>query len=114
MSKNNKINERLNSLQQKKEQFAHNGDKGELVSKIMNQEEEATSLDAIAKELQERREAEAVGENEGYVKDTIYIRKDIYEAFNALCIKRGDKKKHANAALERYVLEEYRKIQKGN
>lgn len=118
MSKNNnknKINERLNSLQQKKEELTtHNGDKGELVNKIMNQDEEVTSLDAIAKELQERREAEAVGENEGYVKDTIYIRKDIYEAFNALCLKRGDKKKHANAAFERYVLEQYRKIQKGN
>lgn len=113
MSKSKKVNERLSSLAQQKEHFVP-GDKSELVSKIMHQEEEATSLDVIAKELQERREAEAVGENEGFVKDTIYIRKDIYEAFNALCLKRGDKKKHANAALEKYVLEQYRKLQKGN
>ena len=112
MSKN-KVNERLNSLQQQKETFTPT-DKGELVSKIMSQEEEPVSLDDIARELQERREAESISENDGYVKDTIYIRKDIYDAFNALCLKRGDKKKHANAAFERYVLAEYRKLQKGN
>lgn len=110
MSKN-KVNERLSSLQQQKEHFTP-GDKGELVHKMMNQEKEDVSLDDIARELQERREAEATGENEGYVKDTIYIRKDIYDAFNALCLKRGDKKKHANAAFERYVLEEYKKLQR--
>ena len=113
MSKN-KINERLSSLQQEKEHFTKPGEKVELVNKIMNQEKEVKTLDDIARELQERRETEAVGENDGYVKDTIYIRKDIYDAFNALCLKRGDKKKHANAALERYVLEQYRKIQTRN
>lgn len=107
-----KINERLSSIEKSKEHI--NTGKSEFVHKLVTQEEEPRSLEDIAKELQERREAEAVGENEGYVKDTIYIRKDIYEAFNALCLKRGDKKKHANAAFERYVLAEYKKIQKGN
>ena len=113
MSKNNKINERLNSLQQKKEQFAHNGDKGELVSKIMNQEEEQIDMKAIAEALQEQR-PEQPGLNVGHTKDTLYIQDDIYQAFNALCVNRGDKKKFVNEALRDFVLKKYRELGKNN
>lgn len=111
MSKNSKINERLNSIQQKKEQFAHNGDKGELVTKIMNQEEEKVDMKAIAEALQEQRE-EQPGLNVGYRKDTLYIQEDIYNAFNALCVNRGDKKKFVNEAIQDFVLKKYKELGK--
>ena len=113
MSKNNKINERLNSLQQKKEQLTNSGDKGELVTKIMNQEEEKVDMKAIAEALQEQRE-EQPGLNDGYRKDTLYIQEDIYNAFNALCVNRGDKKKFVNEALEDFVLKKYKELGKKN
>lgn len=109
MSKN-KINERLSELQREKNDVPPTN--GGLVPKLLHQQEEQTDLSAIAEELKKRHEAEAVGENEGYIKDTIYIRADLYKAFQALCLKRGDKKKHANAAYEQYILNEYKKIKR--
>ena len=106
MSKS-RINERLSELQK-----TDAPDKSGLVPKLLHQQEEQTDLSKIAEELQKRHEEEAVGENEGYIKDTIYIREDLYKAFQALCLKRGDKKKHANAAYEQYILNEYKKLKR--
>ena len=108
MSKN-KINDRLSELQKGK---VETPDKSGLVPKLLHQQEEQPDLSAIAEELKKRHKEEAAGENEGYIKDTIYIREDLYHAFQALCLKRGDKKKHANAAYEQYILNEYKKIKR--
>lgn len=107
MSKNNRIDERLKNFQ--KQETAPT-DKKDVLRGILHQEEEKPDLAQIAKELQERHENEAHGENEGYVKDTIYIREDIYKAFNALCVKRGDKKKNANQAFEDFILRKYAEL----
>ena len=61
----------------------------------------------IAAKLKARKEEEMAGANDDYTKDTIYIRKDIYEAFNALCIKHGDKKKFANEAISDFIMKKY-------
>lgn len=108
MSKN-RINERLSAMQK---ESVETPDKSGLVPKLLHQQEEQHDLSAIAEELQKRHEEEAIGENEGYIKDTIYIREDLYKAFQALCLKRGDKKKHANAAYEQYILNEYKKLKR--
>ena len=108
MSKN-RINERLSAIQK---ESVETPDKSGLVPKLLHQQEEPTDLSAIAEELQKHHEENAIGENEGYIKDTIYIREDLYKAFQALCLKRGDKKKHANAAYEQYILNEYKKLKR--
>lgn len=104
---NEKMNERLQALGGKKGDI----DKSKRVlEKIIHQEEEKPDLSAIAQELQERNEREAKGENEGYVKATIYIQEDVYNAFEALCLRRGDKKKFANEAFLDFVLKKHKEL----
>lgn len=77
-------------------------------------EEKETALDfaSIAEELQKRHEEEKHSLNDKHVKMTIYVDEDLAKAFNALCIKRGDQKKHLNAALADYIQKRYRELQK--
>lgn len=107
------ITDKLNRLQQQKEQLPQPSEKAELVNKILNQEEETIDMKAIAEALQEQRE-EQPGLNDGYRKDTLYIQEDLYEAFNALCVNRGDKKKFVNEALRDFVLKKYKELGKKN
>jgi len=110
VSKNDQISKRLEEM--KKSKAANTSTPEKMIDGIVKQEEKKTDFEKIAQELQERHEKEAVGANEDYVKDTLYIQKDIYKAFNALCIKRGDKKHHVNKALAEYVEREYKRIQR--
>lgn len=65
----------------------------------------------IAEELKQRKaEEENKSKNDDHVKDTIYIQRDIYEAFQALCIKQGDKKKFINEALKDYIIKRYNQL----
>lgn len=107
------ITDKLNRIQQQKEQLPQPSEKAELVNKILNQEEETIDMKAIAEALQEQRE-EQPGLNDGYRKDTLYIQEDLYEAFNALCVNRGDKKKFVNEALRDFVLKKYKELGKKN
>lgn len=110
MSKN-KINERLNQLQQTKGQLDTN--KTDFVNKLVNQEEESYDMKAIAEELQKKFSSEEpVSANSGYTKDTLYIEDNLYQAFNALCVNRGDKKKFTNEALRDFVLKKYKQLGK--
>lgn len=69
-----------------------------------------SSFADIAAKLKERKAEESVGANDDYVKDTIYIRRDIFDAFNALCIKHGDKKKYANEAMSDFIMKKYKEL----
>lgn len=110
MSKD-KMKDRLAGLQQEKETIK--GNPGKVISGIINQEQDTPDFAKIAEELQRRHaeKAKSLNDPEEYVKDTIYIEKDIYTAFNSLCLKRGDKKKLINEALAQYVAKRYREIQ---
>lgn len=74
---------------------------------MMQREKEAVEKEPdfsdLAKKLEERKAHEAKGENEGHVKLTIYIRKDIADSFNALITKRGQQKEFANQAFADFV-----------
>ena len=109
MSKNEQINKRLEAMRKQESENKPSA----VIDGIVHQEEEKTDFSKIAQELQERHEKEAKGENFDHVKDTLYIEKNIYKAFNALCVKRGDKKRRINEALAEYVEREYKKIKKG-
>lgn len=106
-NKNDKINERLQALGGKKGDI---GQSKRVIDKIMHQEEEQPDLSAIAAELQERNEREAKGENEGYIKATIYIKEEVYNAFQALCLRRGDKKKYTNEAFLDFILKKHKEL----
>lgn len=110
MSKTNKINDRLNGIQQAKQDF--DSGRSELVEKLVTHDVETIDMAAIAEHLQQQRTGEPISANDGYTKDTLYIENDLFRAFNALCVKRGDKKKFANEAIRDFVLKKYREMQK--
>lgn len=82
----------------------------ELVGQLTHQTEGKPDFSELAKKLEERKEREAKGENDDYVKLTIYIKKDIAASFNALITKRGQQKEFANIAFEDFILKKSREL----
>lgn len=80
------------------------------VMKDLTKEESTDDFTEIVEKLQERKEQEAKGENDGYQKMTIYIRDDIAQSFNALITKRGQQKEFANIAFADFVKKKVREL----
>lgn len=99
------VTERLEEMKKSKKESQTNE-----VIKDLSKENSTDDFSEIAKQLQERKEREAKGENEGYQKMTIYIRNDIADGFNALITKRGQQKEFANIALADFVKKKYREL----
>lgn len=118
MSKGNDWKDRFNKIGDNKKDIeaAKNASHKAIIANLTG-EEERTELDytRIAEELAERQKAvtERKGLNDGYTKDTIYIRDDLYKAFNALCVERGDKKQFANEAIEDFIKKKYEAFKHG-
>lgn len=113
--KNETVAERLARMQREKEEAEAKSKAGEkepasLVSQLTHEDNGEPDFSEIAKKLQERKEQEAKGENEGFVKMTIYIREDIAASFNALVTKRGQQKEFANQALKDFVAKKIREM----
>lgn len=105
--KNDLLNERLKAVQKEKEAEKN---KPGVVKTIVTGEEEKPDFMKMAEVLEKEKE-ERVSENEFYQKDTIYIRKDLFNAMNALCEKQGDKKKFVNQAYEEFLAKKYKEMQ---
>lgn len=75
----------------------------DLVSQLTHENDGKPDFSELAQKLQERQEQEAKGENFNHVKMTMYIRQDIYDAFNALITKRGQQKEFTNQALSDFI-----------
>ena len=99
------LDEKLERLKGKKD-----GNKTEVMDEFTGRKDEASQMSQIAEALKKQKEKEKNSLNDDYVKDTIYIQRDIYEAFNALCIKQGDKKRLANEAFRDFVLKKYNQM----
>lgn len=82
----------------------------DLVAQLTHEDAGEPDFTEIAKKLEERKAQEAKGENDGYVKMTIYIREDIAASFNALITKRGQQKEFANAAFKDFVAKKVREL----
>lgn len=109
----NKKNESaLERLQREREEAAKRkaGESSELVSQLTHENAGEPDFSAIAEKLEERKAQEAKGENDDYVKMTIYIRKDLARGFNALITKRGQQKEFANQAIADFVAKKIREI----
>lgn len=108
MSNNqNKLQEKLNQMKAGSGQQ----DKKRVIDGIVNPEVEQPDFEKMAKELMDRHQKEAKSVNDGYTKDTVYIRTDLYKAFNALVTQRGMKKELMNEAIADFVLKKYKEIQ---
>ena len=95
--------ERLERLKKEKEAAKVLNRETPLVEQLTHESNGETDFSEIAKKLEERKATEAKGENENHVKLTIYIRKDIADAFNALITKRGQQKEYANQAFKDFI-----------
>lgn len=102
------LEERIKRLQEEKE-AAKAANESKLVEEFTGSE--PVSFEEIAKELEKRKDAEVKSKLTGFRKDTIYIREDIYAAFNALCIKQGQKKAYVNEALSDFIMKKYREME---
>lgn len=81
-----------------------------LVSMMVHETDGSPNFDELAKKLEEMKEREAKGENEGHVKMTIYVREDIARSFNALITKRGQQKLFVNQALSDFIQKKSREL----
>lgn len=109
MSNKETMKERMERLKREKEQMQP-GDKSAVISQLAHEQDATADFEKITEEFKKFQENKQPGANEGYTKDTIYIKDSLYKAFNALCVNRGDKKMHVNAAIEDYVLKKYKEI----
>lgn len=82
----------------------------ELVEQLTHTADGEPDFSEIAKKLEQRQAEEKKGENDGYVKMTIYIREDIAAGFNALITKRGQQKEFANQAISDFVLKKSKEL----
>lgn len=82
----------------------------DLVEQITHEADGKPDFSEIAKKLEERKAQEAKGENEGYVKMTIYIEESLAKSFNALITKRGQQKAFANEAFADFVAKKIREL----
>ena len=112
---NESMKERSERLKREAEEAKRKAEKKNMVKELTHQQEADTDFSKIAEELSRRlADDKKNSANDRHIKDTIYIEEDLYHAFSALCVNRGDKKKHINAALKDYVLKKYREIQQQN
>lgn len=82
----------------------------DLIEQLAHEDTGNPDFTEIAKKLEERKEREAKGENEGFVKLTIYIREDIAAGFNALITKRGQQKAFANEAFADFIIKKSKEL----
>lgn len=101
--------ERLARMQREKEEAKPEKDT-ELVKQLTHEDDGQPDFSDIVSQLEQRKELEAKGENEGYAKMTVYVREDIYRAFNALITKRGQQKEFCNEALADFVMKKTREL----
>lgn len=111
MSKESAL-ERIERLKREQQEAAAKEDHAtdDMIAQLAHEDDGQPDFTEIAKKLEERKAQEAKGENEGYVKLTIYIREDIAASFNALITKRGQQKAFANEAFSDFVAKKIREL----
>lgn len=104
------MQERMARLKREKEQAQAKERKTNMISQLTHETDVTADFEKITEEFTKLQENKQPGANEGYTKDTIYIKDSLYKAFNALCVNRGDKKKYVNEAIQDFVLKKYREL----
>ena len=103
------VQERLERMKREKE-AAKAAEPEKVVNQLTHESDGEPDLKEMARKLQERHQKEARSVNTNTIKDTLYIDEDIYNAFNALCLQRGDKKRYVNQALKDFILKKTKEL----
>lgn len=114
MSKNKDALDRIEQMRRAKEEAATQGgtfeDSG-LVEQLAHEDSGEPNLADIAEKLKARQAAEAVPTfNERTEKMTIYVDADVAEAFNSLCVNRGDKQRYVTQALREFTIKKAKEL----
>lgn len=108
MSKNKDALDRIEQMRRAKEEAAAQGgtiEGSNLVEQLAHEDTGAPDFAAIAKKLNESKEAEKKPSFiEGTTKFTIYVDNDVAEAFKALCVDRGDQRRYATEAFSDFII----------
>lgn len=75
----------------------------ELAGQLNHENDGDPDFAELAVKLEERKQKEARGENDGHVKMTIYVEENLAKSFNALITKRGQQKQFINEAIRDFV-----------
>lgn len=110
MSKSKETTEERLARMKREQEEAKASNDTELVNHLTHESDGKPDFAAIVDKLSNRKEQEAKGENDDCVKMTIYIQEDIAKGFNALCVRRGDQKRHANQALADYIIRKSKEL----
>ena len=103
--------ERLERLKREKAEAKQTAkDTPDLLGQLTHESAGELDFEKVARQLEERKAQESKGENDGYVKMTIYIEENLAKAFNALITKRGQQKEFANQALRDFVAKKFREL----
>ena len=106
--KNDLLTARLKEVQKSKEEAEKN--KPGVVQSIVTGEDEKPNFMKMAAALKKQGE-EKKSSNDGFTKDTLYIRDDLYNAMQALVLQSGGlKKDHVNAAYELYLTKMFKEM----
>lgn len=114
MSRNNSARDRIERLKREQEEAAAKGNTiadTNLVEQLTHEDAGEPDFAKLAKKLEERKEAEKKpSANENTVKFTIYVEKDIANAFKAICTERGDQKRFATQAFSDFVIKKTKEL----
>lgn len=111
MGKNDLLGNRLKTLQEQNKALKQ--ERPDVVQNIASgaaAEEEKPDFMKMAEALEAQKE-ERKSELDGFTKDTIYIRSDLYNALQALCTRQGDKKRLVNQMYEEFLTKKYKELQ---
>lgn len=89
----------------KREQEAAREKSGQekIASQLTHESSGEPDFAELAKKLKERQDEEKVPALANTVKFTIYIDEPVAEAFQALCVRRGDQRKYATEAFKDFI-----------
>lgn len=103
-----KADERIARMRKQRNEATNQG--AALVEQLTHEAASEQDFAALAAALEERKKNTFKGENEGCVKMTIYVQKDLAKSFYALMMRRGDQKRFVNQALSDFVKKKAREM----
>lgn len=111
MSKHESAEERIARMKREREEAAKKAaeEKSDLVGQLTHETNGEPDFAQLAEKLKSRKEEETPAATET-VKFTIYIDKPVAEAFQALCVKRGDQRRFATEAFAEFVKRKVREL----
>lgn len=104
------VQERLERMKREKEAAKKAAPTEELVSQLTHESNGEPDFAELADKLKARQDEKKVYPRKGYVKYTIYIEEPIADAFNALCLERGDQRRFASEAIADFVQKKAREL----